>query len=80
MLPLRHPTPTPPKPSGGSLPPGYDNLEYLDRPELDDEEPPTERSPVFPVLPTLEWEDGEESGVKPSFQRLTEQAKQTAAG
>jgi hypothetical protein len=61
MLPLRYPTPTPPRPANGG---DFVDLEHLDRPELDeplDDEPPTQRSPT---LPALEWEEGEESGVK----------------
>jgi len=53
MSPLaRYLTPTPPKLDGGD----YDGIEDLDRPELDEE--------ALPVLPNLEWDDVEESGVK----------------
>jgi len=66
-LPLVSPTPKPPAPPRKETPhhesgePEFYNIERLDRPELDDA-PDTDRSP--PTLPSLEWEEDGESGVK----------------
>lgn len=63
MIPLRYPTPTPPKAPNSRRPRGgdYADLENLDRPELDELDG---ELPPAPLLP-LDWEDLEgESGVK----------------
>ena len=58
MAPAIAPTPKPPR-----FDPDFTDLERLDRPELDDA-PDTDRGDP-PTLPSLEWEDDGESGVKP---------------
>ena len=52
------PTPKPPPRTDE-----FNDLERLDRPELDDA-PDTDRDPRVVPLPALDWEEDSESGVK----------------